>query len=147
MRLVFVAALLLTGCLEPDDPGPGVVGTRADMTTPPGDYAGYRVVTECSSHFGDAGVIGIGSIALTQIADISAAAEDLHTRVTDLASVWGWGGYGLACESGIGTQIYLSDWRDVDTIIARTGEWLREHDYALQVVIDVSGVPVPQVGD
>jgi hypothetical protein len=140
-RIAF--ALLLAGCIE-EHHGPGVVGSSDDVTTAPGEYAGYRVVMPCAtSTWIDVGVIGTGSIELTETAAISAAGQALRERVSDLASVWGWGGYSLACESGIGTEIALSDWRDVDTVIARAGDFLREHDYKLQVAIAVGSIPVP----
>lgn len=141
MRLALVA-LLLTACAM-DRGGPGVVGSEADMTTPAGDYVGYRVVTACEGTWTDVGVIGTGTVALTEVADISVAGQALHAELADLASVWGWGGYGLACEPGVGTNVWLSDWRDVDTVIARAGAWLATHDYALQVGIAVDGIPMP----
>lgn len=147
MRLLAIALLLLAACVQ-EDHGTGIVGTPDDMTTLPGDYVGYRVTTPCvNAPSVDVGVIGTGNVAVMQTADISAAGNDLHTRLTDLASIWGWGGYGLVCDAGVGTQIYLRDWRDVDTVIARTGTWLRDHDYALQVAISVEGVPVPLASD
>ncbi|HEY5944825.1 MAG TPA: hypothetical protein VIV40_05010 [Kofleriaceae bacterium] len=146
MRLVAIA-VLLSACVIDEPHDLGVVGSSADMTTPAGDYSGYRVVTGCGNSWSDVGVIGTGSVELTQVADIAAAGQDLHERVTDLASVWGWGGYGLVCEPGVGTQIDLSNWRDVDTVIARTGAWLAEHDYKLQVSISVEGWPVPDASD
>ena len=142
MRLAAIALVLLCACID-EPSGSGVLGSRADMTTPAGDYTGYRVVTECSAYT-DVGVIGTGSIAVTQTADISAAGNDLHTRIADITSVWGWGGYGLVCEPGIGTQVYLSNWRDVDTVIARAGAFLAERDFAMQVSVTVEGQPVPQ---
>jgi hypothetical protein len=142
MRLIAIG-LLVGGCAV-EHHGSGVVGSSDDMSTPAGDYTGYRVVTQCEGTWTDVGVIGNGSVVLAQTAEISAAGQDLHTQLVDLASVWGWGGYGLACEPGIGTQVYLSNWRDVDTVITRVGTWLRAHDYALQVAISVSGIPVPQ---
>ncbi len=119
-----------------------MIGSRADVTTQPGTYVGYRVDTTCANHFADLGVIGTGTQAVTEVAAISAAGQDLRTRLVDLVSIWGYGGYGLACESGVGTQIELSDWRDVDAVLARTGAWLAEHDYALQVGITVDSIPV-----
>ena len=140
-------ALLLSACIEQHH-GPGVVGSSEDVATPPGDYVGYRVVRPCvGTTWSDVGVIGTGSIELTQTADISAAGQELHDRVADVASVWGWGGYGLACEPGVGTQVALSNWRDVDTVIARAGEFLRERDYKLQIAIAVDGIPVPAASD
>ena len=140
MRIVL--ALLLTACVA-EDHGSGVVGSEADVTTPPGDYTGYRVVTECGGTWTDIGVIGTGTIEVTDTALISEAGNDLFFQLGDIKSIWGWGGYGLVCEPGVGTQIDLSNWRDVDAVIARTGEWLRARDYKLQVGISVGGPPRP----
>ena len=46
-----------------------------------------------------------------------------------------------------GTNVWLSDWRDVDTVIVRVGAWLRANDYALQVGIGVEGIPVPHAAE
>lgn len=145
MRLIAIA-LLLVGCIEEHE-GPGVTGSPADVVTPPGDYVGYRVVMPCTNPFPDVGVTGTGSVVLTQTSEISAAGQDLKLALGDVASIWGWGGAALACESGVGTAIWLSDWRDVDVVIARAGAWLVAHDYNLQVGVGVDGVPVPQASD
>jgi hypothetical protein len=134
--------LVLAGCVQ-EHRGSGVVGTRDDMTTAAGDYAGFRVVTDCPTAYTDVGVIGTGAIALTATDDIAAAGQALHGELVDLASVWGWGGYGLVCEPGIGTNVWLSNWREIDIVIARAGAWLDANDYTLQVGISVSGIPVP----
>jgi hypothetical protein len=139
----FAIALLLTACIEDRGDGPGTVGSPDDVATLPGDYNGYRVVMPCGNSWSDVGVIGTGSVAVTDVNAISAAGADLKLRLVDIASIWGWGGYALACEPGVGTLIDLSDWRDVDTVISRTAAWLVEHDYALQVSIGVGGIPVP----
>jgi hypothetical protein len=143
---IFACALLLSACAADDSHGSGVVGSPADVTTQPGDYAGYRVVMPCDGAGIDVGVTGTGHVALTSNKDISAAGQDLHTQFADLASVWGGGGYGLACDGGVGTQVALNNWHDVDVVIARTGAWLLEHDYKLQVGIAVDGIPVPVNG-
>jgi hypothetical protein len=139
----FAIALLLTACVD-EHHGSGTLGSPSDVTTIPGDYTGYRIVMPCGNTWSDVGVIGTGSIAVTAGDAISSAGHDLKSRLVDVASIWGWGGYALACEPGIGAPIDLYDWRDVDTVIARTGAWLVEHDYALQVSISVGGQPVPQ---
>src|SRR5512138_1863107 len=104
MRLIAIA-LLLVGCIEEHD-GPGVLGTPADVTTPPGDYVGYRVVMPCVNPFPDLSVTGTGSVTLATTDDITAAGQDLKLQVNDVASIWGWGGAALACESGVGTAIW-----------------------------------------
>jgi hypothetical protein len=141
MRPVAAALFFLTACITFDhDNDDHVIGARTDMRTQPGDYAGYRVVTACSGTWSDVGVIGTGTI---EPADIAGAGQELHTRLTDFASIWGWGGTSLVCEPGVGTSIDLNNWRDVDLLIVRIGDWLRERDYKLQVGIAVGGQPVP----
>jgi hypothetical protein len=139
----FAAALLIVcGCIQFDArDGDGVVGSPADLQTPPGDYLGYRVVTTCTGTWTAVGVIGTGTV---EPADISAASQDLSTRLDDFASIWGWSGPSLVCEPGVGTSVRLSDWRDVDVLIVRVGEWLHERDYKFQVGVSVEGIPVAQ---
>jgi hypothetical protein len=140
MRILLLA--LLGGCVMDEATSPPVIGTSADVTTQAGTYVGFRIDTSCASHAADLGVIGTGSVAITDVADIASAGQDLRTKLSDITSIWGYGGYGLVCESGVGTEIDLSDWRDVDAVLARTGAWLHEHDYALQVGITVGSIPV-----
>ena len=143
----FLVVLGLSGCVVDSPTGPGVTGTSADVTTQPGTYVGYRFDVGCANHFADLGVVGIGATAVIEVAPISAAGQDLRTRLADLESIWGWGGYGLVCEPGVGTEISLSSWLDVDTVVARAGAWLVEHDYALQIGITVGSPPVAVSGN
>ena len=143
MRHWFVlASIVLAGCAR-DYPDHPVLGTRADVTTQAGQYTGFRVVTACPTTFADIGVIGTGARVVTQDAEISSLGQQLHTRLTDLKSVWGWGGYGLVCESGVGATLNLDDWRDVDTVIARAGAFLAEQNVAMQIGINVDSIPGP----
>jgi hypothetical protein len=144
MKLL-ACALLLSACAA--DESHNVVGTRADMTTQAGDYDGYSVLTACTDTWADVGVVGTGHVELTAQKDISSAAQDLHAQLADITSVWGGFGYGLACTSHVGTQVALDDWHDVDTVIARTGAWLRDNDYSLQVGISVESIPSPASGN
>ena len=137
-----IAFALLAACTMNEPDGPGVTGTEADVATTPGDYTGYRVVRPCEGTWTDIGVIGTGSIELTDVAAIGAAGQELRMQLADVLSIHGWGGYGLACEPGIGTSIHLSDWREVDRVIAHAGAWLRARDYKLQVGISVESIPV-----
>lgn len=137
-----VLAVALIGCMA-DHGGPSVRGSSRDVSTAPGTYDGFRVVQHCAQ--GTVGVIGTGATPLATVDAIAAAGQDLHARLLDLASIWEWGGYGLVCEPGVGTVIALDDWRDVDTVIARTGAWLRERDLSLQVGITLGSIPVPAV--
>jgi hypothetical protein len=139
----FVAmATMVAGCLD-QDRGPGVVGSIDDVTTTSGTFVGYRVNTACPQPYATFGVIGTGSLVLTTIHDVSAAGAVLHDELADVTSIWGWGGFALGCEPGAATTLSLSSWRDIDAVIVRTGEWLRSHDLALQVAIDVGSPPVP----
>ncbi len=140
-RMRALVLIAMVGCAG--RPEPGVIGTRADMTTQPGTYAGYRVVTACTQSRTDVAVIGTGTVTFADTAAIATAGQDLHAQLSDLASIWGWGGAAVGCEPGVGTEIDLDDWRDVDTVIARTGAWLQARGYALQVAISVSSIPVP----
>jgi hypothetical protein len=142
MRWLPVLALL-GGCVDMDDRAPTIVGTRGDVTTEPGDYVGYRVVSPCEDSYVNIGVIGTGSVEPTDVNEISALGSDLGATLRDVTSVWGFGGYGLACEPGVGTSIYTNNWRDVDALIGRIGAWLHERDLDLQVSVNVGSQPVP----
>ena len=139
----FPVLLVVGGCVDMEDRGPTIVGTSGDVTTEPGDYTGYRVVSPCEDSFVNIGVIGTGSIDVPDANDISALGSELGASLRDVTSVWGSAGYGLACEPGLGTSIYTNDWRDVDMLIARIGEFLRDRDVALQVGVNVGSQPVP----
>lgn len=125
-----------------DDNSSTIVGTSGDMATSPGDYVGYRVVTPCEDGYVHIGVIGTGAVAVTQNSELSAIGRELGESLRDIASIWGSAGYGLSCEPGIGTQIYTNNWRDVDGLIVRIGDFLRERDLAIQVGIGVDSIPV-----
>jgi hypothetical protein len=140
MRIALLA--LLVGCTHGSD-GPGVIGSPTDVSTTPGTYAGYRVVSPCPSMLhATLGVIGTGSVALSDDS-VSQLGLQLERELTDLPSIWGGGGIALGCEPGVSTSLMLDDWRDVDTVIDRAGAFLKDHDLALQVSITVSSVPVP----
>lgn len=135
--------LLVGGCVDMDDRAPTIVGTSGDVTTEPGDYVGYRVVSPCEDSYVNIGVIGTGSIEPTDVSEISALGAELGASLRDVTSVWGSAGYGLACEPGVGTSIYTNNWQDVDALIVRIGEFLRDRDLTLQVGVNVSSQPVP----
>ena len=139
-----VLCVVLAGCThEPERVG--VLGSRADVTTPPGEYPGYRVVTDCPAWLDgasggvDIGVIGTGSMEVPDVRQIGTIGGELGTVLTHITSLRTWGGFGLGCEAGVGTRVYLGDWRDVDAVIVRVGAFLRARDLALEVGIDVSG--------
>jgi hypothetical protein len=135
--------VFLGACVDMDDNSSTIIGTSSDVATAPGDYIGYRVVTPCEDSYVNIGVIGTGSVEVTDSAQISAAGTELAATLRDVPSIWGHSGYGLSCEPGLGTTIYTNNWRDVDTLITRVGEFLRDRDVALQVGIGVDSQPVP----
>ena len=139
-----MVALVVTGaCVDMDTSGKPIEGTSGDVATEPGNYVGYRVVLPCEDRYVNIGVIGTGSVALTEVADISAVGQELAASMRDITSIHTWGGYGLSCEPGVGTSLTTDNWRDVDAIISRVGEYLRERDYHVQVGVSVASIPVP----
>jgi hypothetical protein len=145
MRTITLLSMVLVGaCVDMDDRGATIAGTSGDVVTQPGQYDGYRVVTPCDGRYVNIGVIGTGSVELTELSDVTAVADDLAGTLRDMPSVWNRTGYGLACESGVGAVFSTNDWHDVDLMIARIGEYLHERDYAVQVGISVDSIPVAQ---
>ena len=143
MRTSWLIALGCAACVE-THAGPGISGSRADMTTQAGTYSGYRVVTACASPSTSVEVIGTGPIVLTTPADIEAAGHELFLLVEpDFPSVWGGGGYSAACEPGGGTLLELDDWHAVDALVLWVGSWLAYHHFTLQVAITVGARDVP----
>jgi hypothetical protein len=144
MRCALLALLASSACLDVSD-GNGVSGSPDDVTTMPGDHTTFRLISDCAVGSGaDYGVIGAGSVKLSDVDDISSMGGDLYTELRTIPSVHSGGGVGLVCSSNaVGTHIELDDWRDVDTVIERTGAWLHERDLALEVAISVRGIPAP----
>jgi hypothetical protein len=139
-----VAVVALVGaCVDMETSGKPIEGTSGDVTTEPGTYAGYRVVLPCEERYVNIGVIGTGSVELADVDDISAVGQELAASMRDITSIHSWGGWGLACEPGVGTSLTTDDWKDVDAIISRAGEYLRDHDYNVQVGVRVDSIPVP----
>lgn len=133
-------AVVLVGCAQ--NAGPGVLGTPADLTIDSGSYVGYRVVHPCPvSPTMTVGIIGLGSVATPDVTAIGVKGDQLYAMFQDLPSVYEGGGYGLACESGVGTTVWTDDWRDVDTVITRTGTWLHDNDLDLAVTVVVGSIP------
>jgi hypothetical protein len=133
--------LALPACFESAS-SPGVSGSERDVRTLPGDYAGYRVVRPCPEAYRDIGVLGLGAVVPDDNDEIAALGSELWLDLGDVQSVWGGGGVGLGCEPGVGTIVYLDDWRDVDRVIDRAGAFLVERDLAMEVGISVESIPV-----
>jgi hypothetical protein len=145
MKALFLIPLLAGACVDMGDRGPGIVGTSADVQTEPGDYAGFRVASPCDSTNVNLGVIGTGSVVLTDSTDLHALVDELWPLLPDTATVWGGrSGTGIACEAGAGVTFSTNDWRVIDPMITRIGDYLRDHDYAVQVGISVGSIPVAQ---
>ena len=139
--------LLFLACVPNQENGSGVKGSRADMKTTVGTYAGYSVTFPCAGTWADVGLRGLGTVELTSSDQIAQAGNDILAALKDIPSVWGGAGYGLQCESGVGTNVWLDDWRDVDRVIARVGQLLHDRNLGLQVAIKVDGIPVPDTSD
>jgi len=99
-------------------------------------------VTPCESTYANIGVVGTGTVKLTDTDEVSSVASELAANVRDISSVWG-SGSGLGCEPGLGLLLDTNNWRDVDQLIVRAGEFLHDRDLSLQVSISVGGIPVP----
>ena len=143
----FAASLI--GCVSPVAEGDGVIGSPSDVEAEPGEYDGYRLSDACSysSTFGVQGTgtewfQGIGPEDEARPEALDALAQQAISPVLgDVASVWGLG-WGLACDT-VGVIVWMNDWRDVDVVIERSGEVLREGSLREEVSISVGGVPVP----
>src|SRR5688572_5521423 len=110
----WLAVVWLAACVDSSAGEAGVWGSPTDVATAPGTYAGYRVVSPCPEGRRDVGVIGMGAFAADTQEEVTRVGDDLLELLGDLPSVWGGGGYSLGCEAGVGTTVYMDDWRDVD---------------------------------
>ncbi|MGE0867807.1 MAG: hypothetical protein AB7P03_04570 [Kofleriaceae bacterium] len=125
---------LLAGCLAGETTSPGVLGSPADLMTPAGIYDGYRVVHPCpASSSVQVGVVGLGAVVPPTLPMVSEVGRELWMSLRDIPSISGGGGYGIGCDGGTSTSVLMTDWRDVDQVIARVGEYLEARDLGLQV--------------
>jgi hypothetical protein len=128
-------------CLSGEADSPDVQGQPNDVKTVPGVYDGYEVVYPCPLHPTSYGIQGAGLIPMTTGDDVWNAGSAMCTVLKDVPSVFGCGGMGTAC-SGLGTFVEMDDWREVDTVIDRVGHFLRDHDWSLDVAVEVNSIPV-----
>jgi hypothetical protein len=136
-----LAVLSLVGCFSTHEDH--VKGTPADMQTTPGDHASYRMTYPCAWS-NVVGLVGLGTVDVRNVDDLSSIGSDLLAELRDVRSVWGGGGYGLVCDTThVGTEVDLDDWRDVDTVIARAGSLLAARNLAIHIGISVGTPPVP----
>ena len=122
-----LAVTLAAGSCADRAPCPSIAGTPADMTTAPGHYPGYDVVADPDLV---AAVIGTGTI--TDHTVIAEAEHELWAAlwaVPSISSSW--------TEPSADWGFAFYDWGDVDAAIELTGRWMRDHDLAFRVVIDV----------
>jgi hypothetical protein len=59
----------------------------------------------------------------------------------EVGTIYGCAGEGIACTTD-GTYMSLLDWRDVDPVIDRVGRFLKDHDWSLEVAIQVYPPPL-----
>jgi hypothetical protein len=110
-------------------------GTYLDIKTEAGDYQGYKVVRSCRS--GMIAVRSHGSHSPASLGALASALYDAHL-VPSVAMA----GDGVGCESTErAVYVFLSDFREVDTAVARIGAYLSAHDLNAEVVIAMSGRP------
>jgi hypothetical protein len=143
MRCAALFLVASSACVDFPEGG-AVSGSPTDVTTQPGDHTTFSLITDCGAGSGAAyGVIGAGSVKLTDVDDISSTGWELYQELRAIPSVHGGGGAGLVCTpSAVGTHITLNDWRDVDAVIDLTGAWLHERNLALEVAISVQSIDV-----
>jgi hypothetical protein len=125
----------------------GVGGNSSDLTVRSGMYPGYQVIYPCPLGQNVVGVRGLGSKKVTGTADTVRVGQALLTSFKDVPSTYGGGGEGVECEPGLGTELYVDDWRDMNQVIERTGQSLAQQDLDLQVAVFVQPIPTALNGD
>ncbi len=132
-------AIGLAACVQYE-----IEGTPDDVQTQPGAYDGFRFVRPCTQTSFQQAVIrdvgrGLPGLALDRELQETGHAlyDDIHARVP---SMFAPGGASIPCEGGSGgaTWVQLWDWGDVDVTVQLVGNWLRDHDLALEVGIEVT---------
>ena len=145
MRTWLALPFVLIACAgDTDTPWP--LGTPADVRTTAGAYDGYRVVMPCRTEFvSPVGVIGSGAVTPTRDELLALGRELFDAAVAGAYGdvVFSGGGLAMPCEAGLTTTLAVGDWRVVDQAIVDVAAWLRAHDLAVEVRIDVEGPAVP----
>lgn len=119
-----------------------IAGTPSDVKTAAGSYDGFSVTRPCSeSAVADVGVRGLGRTTVTDRAEMYALAGELERSMPDVTSIY-LSSTGLQCDGDYGASISLTDWREVDEVIRRTGAFLRDRDLALSVSVNVESMAV-----
>jgi hypothetical protein len=146
--LTLLGLACLAGCRTDD--ASGVKGARSDVKTVPGVYDGFEVLDECQLPSIPYGVLGTGSSWYRGVAPGEPSRFDavrelgnsvLAAAFADLQSIDGIG-VGTSCTLDSGVMILMSDWREVDAVLERSGRILAEQDLREEVSVSV-GVAVP----
>jgi hypothetical protein len=135
--LLLLALAASPGCGDSGQGTSYVLGQPSDVQTAPGSYDGYEVVKGCPKSPAQFAVRGLGS----QIVGGTTAAYQVCDAVGMPGTVFGCGGQGIACTTD-GAGLDVLDWRAVDPIIDRVGRFLKDHDWSLEVAIDVYPPPL-----
>lgn len=157
----WLGALLLAvlsamgGCLIEYDhcEGPGVLGSELDVATPTGTFDGVEVLA-CDEAGSGRHLRGGGAAFYLGAAPGSDGRADALSAFLDervrpalapFDAVWG-SGWGLPCraDAPVGASVYLSDWRQMDGVLAALGDLLVDEDLAEEISIEVGAVPCAQ---
>lgn len=143
LQLLIAASLVACSINGGEHDGSGVVGSALDAHVGAGNYDGYRVIRPCPTRVTAGAPLalkGVGPTKLTTIDEVQAwSSRRLSPLLSEGTSVNGVGGVSLGCEDGIGAWVVLSDWREVDALVARIGAFIREDGVDAQVSIEVQG--------
>jgi hypothetical protein len=158
-RLLLAAGMLAAaagGCLLDDScDGPGILGSEASVATPFGAQGGVVVescddgVTEGRHLRGSGGQWYRDSApGSSDRADALGAflEEQIRPALMPFDAAWGTG-WGLSCRStapGPVALVLLSDWREMDGVLAALRGRLEAAGLAEEISIEVSSVPCPQ---
>lgn len=143
--LLGIGTLLVVGCGADKDEAT-VKGSPGDVETLPGMYDGYAIVDQCQLPSIRYGALGLGSSWYAGIAPKDAGRSDalaalardvIEPALTEVASVDGVG-IGTSCTLDAGVSVIMSDWRDVDRVLALTGQALAEDDLREEVGLRVT---------
>lgn len=122
----------------PAPAGRPMLGSRADLHTPLGDYDGFRLEGSC--RLADCfGIEGLGARVYPGTEDAHGLAGFEHFRDEILTALSGVrslesSGFGVGCIRS-GLILEMRDWRELDDAIARIGAFLRERALHEEVTI------------
>lgn len=134
---------LLAGCS--DEQGVRVQGSPSNVKTAPGEYDGYEVFAECQLPSVAYGVRGTGSRwyhdaapgapeRINALWELGDAFEPTLRSVQSLDGI----GVGTSCTLDAGVSVQMSDWREVDVVLERAGQFLSEGELREEVGVRVT---------